>query len=230
MKIDINQGDKFGNLTVLKEVEPFRQPSGQTQRGILCKCDCGNEKVIRLSQLIRLRISSCGCKQKIRNGESTSRIYKTWRAMKERVHLKSYIRSNRYSERGITICKDWDNDYFTFKTWALNNGYADNLQLDRINNDGNYEPNNCRFVTNKQNANNREITFYVNYNGNKYPIMELFDKLNVPAINQPAIRNRILRGWDHTEAFNKPIRNGNYKTKNKAINNTKIDTKSAKGI
>jgi hypothetical protein len=211
MKIDISNGDKFGNLTVIKEVNAYRQPSGQTQRAILCQCDCGNQKTVRLSQLIRLRIISCGCKQKVRNGESTSRIYKTWKSMKERVHLKSYIRSNRYSERGISICKEWDDDYFAFKNWALNNGYADNLQIDRIDNNGNYEPSNCRFVTNLQNANNREITFFVNYKNEKYPIMELFRKLNIPESNRPTIRARILRGWDHTEAFDKPIRNGNYK-------------------
>lgn len=213
MKIDIKKGDQFGKLTVIKEVEHFKQPSGQKQRAILCKCECGNEKAIRLSHLIRLRIQSCGCVLKKWKGESTTRIYKTWKAMKERVHLKTYIRSNRYYDRGISICKEWDNDFFTFKEWALNNGYKDNLQLDRIDNNGNYEPSNCRFVTNKQNANNREMTFFVNYKNQKYPIMELFSKLNILVIHQPAIRNRISRGWDHEQAFDKPIKNGNYKKK-----------------
>lgn len=213
MKLDIKIGDRFGNLKVIGELEPFRQPSGQTQRAILCKCDCGNEKAIRLSHITRGRIRSCGCLAKPWKGESGTRIYKTWSAMKERVFSSKFVHANRYVDRAISICQEWENDFFTFKNWALNNGYADNLQIDRINNDGNYEPSNCRFVTNKDNANNRENTFKVNYKGNIYPISLLFDKLNVPNKHKETIRRRILRGWDHTEAFDKPIKHGNYKTK-----------------
>jgi len=133
--------------------------------------------------------------------------------MKERVHLSTFIHSHRYKDRGITICQDWDNDYFKFKEWALNNGYANNLQLDRIDNNKNYEPSNCRFVTNIENVNNREVTFYIDYKNRKVPLMKLFRELNIPHQHQAAIRTRIKRGWNHTEAFDKPIRNGNYKTK-----------------
>ena len=217
MKLSIRKGQRFGKLFVIREVEPFKQPSGQTQRGFLCKCDCGKEKVIRLSALIRLRTTSCGCQSKIWNGESTTRLWKTWKAMKERVHLSSFIHVHRYKERGITIDKEWDENYFAFKDWALKNGYTDNLQMDRIDNNGNYEPSNCRFVTNMENANNREVTFFVNYKDRSIPIMQLFRELNIPEQNYAAIRTRIKRGWNHTEAFDKPIKNGNYKKKTNNI-------------
>lgn len=219
MKLSIKKGQRFGKLFVIREVEPFKQPSGQTQRAFLCKCDCGKEKVIRLMHFTRGRVSSCGCIQKKWDGLSKERIFKTWSAMKERVHLSTFIHANRYKDRGITICPEWDKDFFAFRDWALNNGYADNLQIDRIDNNGNYEPSNCRFVTNMENANNREQTFYVTYKGTKYPIMQLFRKLNIAEQNHQTIRQRIKRGWDHNEAFDKPIRNGNYKTKSKKDNN-----------
>lgn len=212
MKLIIKKGNRFGKLSVIKEIEPFRQPSGQTQRGFLCQCDCGKQTKVRLSQITRGRITSCGCNLKTRNGESKSRIYKTWKAMIERVHRSSFIHSHRYKFRGISICPEW-NDFTTFKNWALQNGYGDNLQIDRIDNNGNYEPINCRFVTNIENVNNREVTLYVNFNNQSVPIMQLFRQLNIPKQHQMAIRTRIKRGWDHTKAFTKPIRNGNYKTK-----------------
>jgi hypothetical protein len=212
MKILLSKGQIFGHLSVVKEVNQLTLPSGQKNRAYLCKCECGNETVVRLSHLIRGRIKSCGCLIKSRNGESTSRIFKTWKAMIERTNANYYIRSNRYKQRGIFVCDEW-NDYFNFKNWALQNGYDDNLQIDRIDNNGNYEPSNCRFVTNQQNANNREMTFFVNYGGKKYAIMDLFRKLNIPIKHQQTIRQRINRGWNHNMAFDKPIKNGKYKTK-----------------
>lgn len=216
MKIELSNGQKFGKLTVLNEATPFRLPSGQTNRAYLCECECGNKNVVRVMHLIRGRIKSCGCITKVRNGESQTRVFKTWKAMIERVTLNTYINFNRYKKRGIKVCNEWK-EFETFKKWAFSNGYANDLQLDRIDNNGNYEPSNCRFVTNQQNANNREMTFFVNYNNQKWPIMELFRHLNKPERHWQTIRQRIKRGWNHQDAFDKPIKNGNYKTKTNSV-------------
>lgn len=212
MKIELSNGQNFGKLTVLNEAPPYRLPSGQTNRAYLCQCECGNQNVVRVMHLIRGRIKSCGCIAKTRNGESKTRLFKSWTSMLERATSDTYVHFNRYKLRGISVCDEWKN-FEVFKNWALSNGYADNLQLDRIDNNGNYEPSNCRFVTNQQNANNRETTFFVFYNGKNWPIMDLFRHLSIPKKNQQTIRQRILRGWNHQDAFDKPIRNGNYKTK-----------------
>lgn len=226
MKLIIENGQRFGNLTVIKESETLRLPSGQTNRTFECLCDCGNTTIIRLLHLVRGRIRSCGCISRIKNGESNTRIHKTWKAMIERVTLDNYINSNRYKARNIKVCDEWK-DYFTFKEWALKNGYQDNLQIDRIDNNGNYEPNNCRFVTNIENANNREITFYVTYEGKKWPLLQLLRHLNIPQIHHSTIRARIKRGWNQELAIKKQIAHGNYRTK---ANNPQTNTEGTKSL
>ena len=211
-KLIIKQGDKFGSLEIIKEVERIKLPSGQYNRAFLCKCNCGQQKEIRLSHLIRGRIKSCGlCSRKL--DIEYPKLYRVWKSMKERCYLESYIRASRYSKRGIKVCDEWLHSYNKFKDWALKNGYDPILRIDRINNDGDYQPNNCRFVTNKDNCNNREITFRVNYNGEQIPFTTLMNKLSINEKHYPAIRSRIKRGWDHNKAVNTPIKNGNYKTK-----------------
>lgn len=217
-KLQINVGDVFGKLTVISEAERLVLPSGQNNRAILCKCECGNEKVIRLLHLVRGRIKTCGCLSEKHN-LSHKPLYRCWRSMKERCYLKSYINSNRYSERNINVCDEWKNSFIVFKEWALNNGYNPNLRIDRIDNNGNYQPNNCRFVTNQENINNREITFKVNYDGIEYAFMDIMRLKNIPDINQMSIRARIQRGWEHKKAIDTPIRNGNYKNRY----NTKVN-------
>lgn len=82
------------------------------------------------------------------------RLYKIWTNMKQRCTNPNYVRSKDYMGRGITICNEWLNNYQAFEDWSMNNGYSDNLSIDRINNSGNYEPNNCRWTTAEVQANN----------------------------------------------------------------------------
>ena len=203
--LQINVGDKFGKLSVVKELEKLILPSGQTNRVILCKCDCGNEKKIRLLHLVRGRIKTCGCSSE-KHSQSKTRLYRTWRSMKERCYLSPYKDSHRYKGRGIYVCKEWLDSFICFKNWALNNGYLDNLQIDRINNNGNYEPNNCKFVLNIENVNNRDYTFKVNYENKEFAFMDLMRIKNIEKQNIQTIRARIKRGWDHSKAVNTPIR------------------------
>lgn len=195
-------------LTIIKEVEPYRLPSGQTNKAFLCKCDCGNEKMVRKLHLVRNRIKSCGCLNKTKNGLSTHPLYKVWQVilLRTKGHYDDVYRKNN-----IKICEDWK-EFLVFYEWAINAGYKKGLQIDRIDSKGNYEPNNCRFVTSKENCNNRENTFFVVYNNKKIAFTELIE-LKKLKDKEATIRGRINRGWNCDDAINIKIKKGNYRTK-----------------
>ncbi len=199
-------------LTVIKEVEPIRLPSGQINKAFLCKCDCGNEKIIRKLHLVRNRIKSCGCIKNTRNGLSQHPLYKVWQSILLRT---SGHYDDVYKKKNILVCDEWKK-FESFYDWSIENGYKKSLQIDRINNNGNYEPDNCRFVTSKENCNNRENTFFVFYKKNKIAFTDLIESKNLKDYEN-TIRARIKRGWSIEDAFDKKIRQGNYFTKNKRL-------------
>ena len=104
----------------------------------------------------------------------SERLYRVWKNLRNRCNNPRAVKYHRYGGRGIHICKEWDN-YITFREWAIENGYGPSLQIDRINNDGDYEPSNCRFVTNKQNANNRDACHYLTVHGVTHTLSEWSD-------------------------------------------------------
>ena len=128
----------------------------------LCQCDCGNEKIAAGNDLRRGATKSCGCLQKemrilsnIKHGLYYTRLHYIWNAMKSRCYNKNNNRFYCYGKRGIEVCKDWKNNFKSFYDWAMENGYADNLSIDRINVNGNYCPENCRWITIKEQERNR---------------------------------------------------------------------------
>lgn len=148
-------GQRFGKLVVIK-------PERNNGHGIewICKCDCGNETVVRSDGLVTGHAKSCGCynkelKRNYKHGMYKTNIYKVWCGMKQRCNNPNNHEYNRYGGRGIKICKEWNEDFEKFGKWALSHGYKQGLQIDRINNNGNYEPSNCRFVTALENMHNR---------------------------------------------------------------------------
>lgn len=199
---DLN-GQRFGVLTVIDSSKRKTLPSGQTPRIAICKCECGNETEVLILHLIRGRTHSCGCVFKTKKGESNKPIHRKWKSMIERCYPTAQ-NANRYFERGITVCEEW-HDYFSFKSWALSNGYKKELTIDRIDNNKGYGPDNCRFVTNRENCNNREMTQYVEIKGKKIPFMFALDLYKIPEISHHTVRCRINRGWDHEKAFTHPI-------------------------
>lgn len=195
-------------LTVIREVEPLILPSGQKNKAFLCKCDCGNEKIVRKLHLVRGRTQSCGCKSKLQNGLSQHPLYKILQAIKLRTNGHY---DDIYKKKGIKICNEWSN-FLNFYDWAIKSGYKKGLQIDRIDSNGNYEPSNCRFVTSKQNCNNRENTFFVIYKNKKYAFTDLIEIKNLQK-HEATLRGRIKRNWSIEKAFETPIKKGNYKTK-----------------
>lgn len=157
-------GEKFERLTVIEY-------AGKAKNGSLlvkCVCDCGAEKIIRLCSLRDGSIKSCGCLHKellakrnkvITNkthGKSRTRLYRIWTHMKQRCYNSNDKKTFRnYGGRGIRVCDEWLNDFTVFYDWALSNGYADDLSIDRIDVNGNYEPSNCRWATMQEQQNNK---------------------------------------------------------------------------
>lgn len=205
--------EKFGLLTIIREVDRLRLPCGQTNRAYLCKCECGKEIVIRKSHLFSGRTKTCGCFGKTIRGESSSAVYKVWNSIKTRTK-PNYFQSKNYYDKGIRVCDEWLNSFQEFKKFALENGFKKGLTIDRIDSNGNYEPSNVRFVTPKINCNNRKNTFMVEYNGEKHSLQLLHDELKIK-IPYATIYTRILRGYTFNEAISKPIGN-NYKGRNKS--------------
>ena len=172
--IDIT-GKTFGKWTVIKRAENDKYKSARW----LCRCECGNEHIVRGADLRSGKSKNCGCVNKnnfkkmiYKHGREGTRLYRTWSSIKARCYNKNYHKYYRYGGRGITVCDEWKNDFMSFYKWAMANGYKDNLTIDRIDNDGNYEPNNCRWVTNKEQANNKSTNVFVEYKGLKKTVAE----------------------------------------------------------
>ena len=131
---------------------------------------CSNKFKAQCTHIVQGGIKSCGCLLKnntrfLKHGKSgNNKLYRTWKNMRQRCLNKNNKSYENYGGRGISICDEWKNDYIKFYNWSINNGYEDNFTIDRINNDGNYEPNNCRWTSRFVNASNRE-TFKNNKSG-----------------------------------------------------------------
>lgn len=210
--IDIT-GQRFGRLVVLGI-------GGKTEYGKLlwkCKCDCGNTTVVTKEHL-GVCTNSCGCLKKEvsaertrRHGEAKTRLHDLWCSIRQRC-TEGGIERSTYFDRGIKVCDEWQ-VYENFRDWAMSHGYDPNAKrgvttIDRIDNDKGYSPDNCRFVTQKENARNKRNTLFVTINGETIPLVVAAEKYGKDA---ELARGRIYRGWEPERALMTPPRKGRYK-------------------
>lgn len=189
-------GKRFGRLKVIEQAESNKQHATCWK----CLCDCGNYHIVSTGNLNKGNVRSCGClhielskERNTTHGKTKTRIYRTWINMISRcedVNHKSY---KHYGGRGIYVCKSWRNNFQNFYDWAMLNGYADNLTIDRKNNNGNYDPDNCTWNTSKEQCNNRSNNRIVELNGNVHTLAEWS---NITGINYQTLRWRLNEGWE----------------------------------
>lgn len=149
-------GDQNGKLTIVGDFQYVKFKEGE-RPACYVRCECGVEKFIRLRCFSTT--NSCGCSAKVTHGEAKfgkhSNLYDRWILIKQRCSNSKTPNYHRYGGRGITICDEWKNNYVAFRDWSLRNGYSEELELDRKDNDGNYTPDNCRWVTHAENCANK---------------------------------------------------------------------------
>lgn len=197
-------GCKYHLLTVLEQ-------TGHTKNGklvYLCRCDCGRTVETSGEMLRSGKRKSCGCRKGERHkihGMTDSRLYTIWRNMKARClnpHERGY---KNYGARGIFVCAEWESGFEKFMHWALANGYDETLEIDRIDVNGNYCPENCRFVTEDTQANNKRNNIKLTVDGVTKTIPQFAKEYN---ISKSTVRNRIvINGMSAKEALTKPPRN-----------------------
>lgn len=178
-------GEKFGRLTVISFAEIIKSGNGRRYMWN-CQCDCGKICVIDASSLKSGNTQSCGClaretkgKASIKHGKRKTPLYNVWTLMKQRCHNETNKSYRLYGKRGIQVCDEWKDDFDKFYAWCMENGYKKGMQIDRIDTDGNYCPENCRFVTLKENENNRRDNVMIDYQGEKYTLAQFSEKFNM---------------------------------------------------
>lgn len=189
------EGKRFGRLVAI-------EMAGYTEKDkkILwkCRCDCGNEKIVRARGLTSGHTRSCGClaseyiKEKLTtHGKCHTRLHNIWKSMIERCTRKTHEAYHNYGGRGITICDEWKK-FEPFYEWGIANGYDDKLTLDRIDVNGNYEPSNCKWSTYKEQGNNRRTNTLMTFNGETKTQSMWADETG---ISYDVISHRLKRGW-----------------------------------
>lgn len=193
---------KFGRLVVLKRANN----SSDNRVMWECKCDCGNGCYVRAKDLINGKTQSCRCLHKEwlsnrfkKHGMSKLPLYNIWSSTKNRCYNKKCQDYKDYGARGIIICDEWLNNFQSFYDWAIANGYKEGLTIERINTNGNYNPNNCRWATNKEQQNNKRSNRLIEYKDKKQTISQWAEKLGIKYTTLYSRLNKL--NWDIERAL-----------------------------
>jgi len=208
----VNVGDVYGRLTVIGEAA--QEDNSNYAR---CKCSCGKVRDFLIRNITTGKSRSCGCawreaasnrlkKHGLSWGENgkMNRLYKIWLDMKERCYNSKNSSFKRYGGRGVTVCDEWRNDYSAFHEWALRNGYKPGLTIERVNNDGDYCPENCVWADRRAQARNRSTNHILKYRGKNYTLAEASE---LSGLDHSTLIGRLSRGWSVKDAIEKPLDN-----------------------
>lgn len=206
-RIDLT-GKRFGRLIVAKEVEPERRGDGSPRRKFLCKCDCGNDRAVTGESLRSGHTQSCGClhierarEGNLKHGHVTNRkptpTYNSWFDMVRRCTDNKRKAYKNYGGRGITICDRWR----TFENFLADMGECPpGLTLDRIDNNGNYEPGNCRWATKKEQNRNQRTNRWIEFHGQKKILADWARDIGI----QTATLIERIEKWSLEDALTRP--------------------------
>lgn len=186
-------GERFGKLTVIEKIGL----SNHMELLWKCKCDCGNEVIVNSYSLRKGTTRSCGCLCFESRGNhllpNWNKIHYARTNMLTRCYNEKYSLYHRYGGRGISVCEEWKNDSMAFYDWSIRNGFSEELTLDRVNNDGNYDPHNCRWVTMQVQSNNRHTNRILTRDGESHTMAEWSRILNT---SYSKIQTHIYSGKD----------------------------------
>lgn len=194
-------GNRYGRLTVIREVERIRYASGNSHRVWECLCDCGNIIRCTTDRLRRGNTKSCGClrkeitsKKNYKHGGTKTKLYRIWAEMNGRCFCKTNKAYKNYGARGIRVCDEWRKNFSLFRSWAMSNGYQEGLTIERIDNNGNYCPDNCKWIPKSEQPKNRRNCHLITFNGKTQTLSEWSRELHV---DRECVRNKekILGDW-----------------------------------
>ena len=202
-------GMRFGKLTVVERVTDHVTKGGYKKVVWKCECDCGNTINVLADSLKSGNTKACGClsltglEKRTTHGKSKDRLYSIWLGMRNRCKRSSNKYYFNYGGRGISVCKEWDESFESFCNWAISHGYKDNLTLDRIDNSGNYEPNNCHWKDRFYQMNHMRRNHLLTYNGKTQTLTEWAREIGML---QTTLDSRINRyHWSVEEALTIPV-------------------------
>lgn len=198
-------GKKFGRLTVIR-----RNGTKNKCAAWLCSCECGRTTTIDGSLLRRGNVRSCGCladetwpPSRITHNGSRSPEYKVWIAMRRRCHTKTDDHYDEYGGRGISVCARWRHSFENFLA-DMGKRPSAKHSLDRFpDNDGNYEPSNCRWATDAEQQRNRRISVYLTHKGERRLLVEWAERLKMSPF---VLYERLKRGWSHSRVIETPVK------------------------
>jgi len=203
-RLNIQIGDKFGRWTVVEEP----QKRG-VYRYFLCRCKCGKTALVRLNSLRQGLSKSCGCLHKelsrtraTKHGYRNTRLYRIWSGMRQRCENPKCEAYKFYGGRGISVCNEW-NSIHAFIKWAKTHGYKKELTIERIDNNGNYEPSNCTWIPMAEQAHNRRSSHIITYKGRS---QILTDWAKEYRIGRRTLFYRLKAGWSIRNALTAPLK------------------------